>query len=104
MSEATIGSDYGEIGIDFNPAKYKTPAGAAKALYKVLLKLNRDYGFSDEEVILMNPERAEQYSGSKAWAVVWEAGPYEWATGAYFPSAKGWSAEPYYSFDLHFYK
>tara|TARA_R110000796_G_scaffold1721_1_gene7096 strand:- start:748 stop:1062 length:315 start_codon:yes stop_codon:yes gene_type:complete len=104
MSKSTIGSDYGEIEIDFDPAKYKTPAGAAKALYKVLSKINKEYGLKDTEIMLMNPERAEQYSGSKAWAVVWEAGPYEWALGAYFPNARGWSAEPYYSFDLHFYK
>jgi len=104
MSKSTIELYHGEMEIDFDPAKYKTPSGAAKAFYKVLSKINREFGFSETEVILMNPERAEQYSGSKAWAVVWEAGPYEWALGAYFPKARGWSAEPYYSFDLHFYK
>ena len=95
--------------IDFKPDNYKTAAGAAKALYSELVKLAVDLGQRESEVMLMNPERTEQYSGYRQWAVVWEAGPYEWAIPASIEIAGAWgvtknnvSVEPYYSFDLHF--
>lgn len=104
MDKVVIGSN-SNIEINFDPSKYKTPASAAKAFYRAIAKLNKKYGLNENEVILMNPKRAEEYSGIKAWAVVWEAGPYEWAIEASFEVYGPWGhAEPYYSFDLHFFK
>jgi hypothetical protein len=89
--------------IDFKPENYKTAAGAAKALYSKLAKLAVDIGQRESEVMLMNPERTEQYSGYRQWAVVWEAGPYQWAIPASMEIGGRFGyTEPYYSFDLHF--
>ena len=105
MEKTTIETEYGKVNLDFDPAKYKSVAGAAKAFYKPLCKLAGDIGQSADEIMLMNPERTRQYSGYKQWCVVWESGPYEWACTASFEVQGPWGhTEPYYSFDLHFYQ
>jgi len=90
--------------IDFDPKKYKTCAGAAKALFKALCKRAADEGQKPEmEVAIWTPEENFERSGTKAWRVSWEAGPFEWAIGASFEITGPWGyAEPYYSFDLEF--
>lgn len=97
-------------------SRYKTAAGAAKALHKYLVET------FDANAKLYRPENNPR--ATNAWAVSWEEGPYEWAmritagesiTSGEFgqygtkPSITGfyeqsnWIAEPYYSFDLQFY-
>ena len=102
-----IGTEVGPIEIDFDPKKYKTKAGAAKALYKALCKLSKDFGQNpDYEVQLYSPEQSKERGYTSGWQVVWESGPFEWAITASFYvqnySNGGWYTEPYYSFDLCF--
>ena len=102
-----IQTEVGPLGLDFDASKFKTKAGAAKALYKALCKLAKDMGQdSDIEVRLYTPEQSFARGYTTGWQVQWESGPYEWAIGASFQvenySGGGWYTEPYYSFDLCF--
>lgn len=96
--------------IDFDPEKYTTHEDAAKALREALIKYAvESYGFTQDlaesEISCWPPERTKQYSGYEAWCVVWESGPFEWATGMSMQIQGPWGyCEPYYSFDLHFTK
>ena len=88
---------------DFKPEDYATKEEAAKALYESVKKLAVKMGQDESEVSLFDPDRTVQYSGERAWCVVWEAGPYQWAIGASMSISGPWGfTEPYYSFDLHF--
>jgi hypothetical protein len=102
-----IKTEEGSFSIDFEPSRYKTPAGAAKALYRSLIKLNMKWGVPEEsakkEVLLLSPERSSSLGYGRLWRVMWESGPYEWAVWASFAiHSDGWYTEPYYSFDLGF--
>jgi hypothetical protein len=102
-------TEYGSIELNFEPSKYKTPAGAAKAFYKALLELQKGWGNSEEyarkETLLLTPERSEALGYGRCWRVMWESGPFEWAIPASFEAhGSGWYTEPYYSFDLGFYE
>ena len=101
-----IQTEVGPLGLDFDAAKFKTKAGAAKALYKALCKLAKAMGQDpDIEVSLYTPEQSFARGYTTGWQVQWEAGPYQWAIGASFQVANhkaGWYTEPYYSFDLCF--
>jgi hypothetical protein len=102
----------------------KTPAGAAKQLYKELCTIAVGIGQDPSEIAINRPADA-MFGG---WEVVWECGPYEWAVVASLggdifeeelqgtlyrntPTFKGlvatkgkrWFAEPGYSFSLGFY-
>jgi len=94
--------------IDFDPEKYKSHETAANALYEALVKFAvKSYGMTEElarnEIHCWPPERTEQYSGTRAWCVVWESGPFEWSIGMSMQLRGPWGyCEPYYSFDLHF--
>ena len=104
---------------------HKTPEGAAKALHQFLVKLVRSAGGLASEVVLLTPERGEEIGVGKAWRVMWEDGPFEWGVcvslgGRLHESdynyayngtpeikvlgSSNWCAEPYYSFDIGFYK
>lgn len=82
---------------------YKSPAGAAKAVYAECRLYAAQAGMKpDVEVQIYKPGE-DRFSGqTKCWAVCFEAGPYEWAVEASMAGGKV-HAEPYYSFDLHFY-
>ena len=73
-------TEVGPIEIGFDPTKYKTKAGAAKAFYKALCKFAKEvYGQNpDIEIFIDNPEESEARGYGKNWRVCWEAGPYEW--------------------------
>jgi len=59
--------------------KYKTAAGAAKALHKHICELAVKMGQKPEiEVTLFTPEKGEKMGYGKSWRVMWEAGPYQW--------------------------
>jgi len=91
--------------LDFDPGKYKTCAGAAKALYKALCKRAKAEGMDpDVEVKIYTPKETLEWGmGYACWRVVWEAGPFEWAIGASFAITGPWGyTEPHYSFDLCF--
>ena len=103
-----IETEVGPIEIGFDPKKYKTKAGAAKAFHKALCKFCKEvYGQNpDIEIFIDSPEESQARGYGKNWRVCWEGGPYEWSIGAsmqvqnYFKG--GWYTEPYYSFDLCF--
>lgn len=100
-------TEYGKIKIDFDPTKYKSAAGAAKALYKALRKVSKEvFGQNPRwELFIHNPDQSAAHGFGKSWRVCWESGPFEWAIPASFEcSGKGWYTEPYYSFDLCFYE
>tara|TARA_R110000796_G_scaffold31026_1_gene82580 strand:+ start:549 stop:872 length:324 start_codon:yes stop_codon:yes gene_type:complete len=96
----------GDMHLDWDPASYKTKAGAAKALYKALCKWAKDVGMNpDMEVAIWTPKQRKAHGRESNWAVSLEAGPYEWAIFAsmQIPSNCKWGyVEPYYSFDLEF--
>lgn len=108
-----------------NLYKYKTPGGAAKALYKYLVELANESEYDGKrEVFIRTPEESDLNGNGPYWHVSWESGPFEWASkvsgggsiyGGYNnpPEIKlfdddwkgngRWHVEPYYSFDLFFY-
>jgi hypothetical protein len=114
-------------------SKYKSAAGAAKALYTLVCEKAEATGMDpDIECRLMTPEEGVANGFGKEWRVMWEAGPYEWGVGMAgssvfsFPEwetryvgaydgkgdpdvvgigdGKGWYLEPYYGFDVGFAK
>lgn len=110
MSKINYHSEFGPMQIDFDPSKYKTAAGAAKAFHKVLTDLAKSIGCSPEYVYLWNPkETAERREHSNSWCVCWDEGCFEWAVGTSdeINHERGfcdWYAQPYYSFDMCFVK
>lgn len=94
------------LQLDFDPSQHTTQAGAAKALYKALCKLEREIGGNpDTEVHIYSPEQSKERGYTTGWQVVWESGPYQWAIAASTAICNheaGWYTEPYYSFDLCF--
>ena len=104
-----IQTDCEVMKLNFNPAKYKTQAGAAKAFHKALCKFAKEvYGqVPDVEIHLHNPEQSKERGYGPSWRVSWEAGPFEWgiyASQQVFNYEAGWYTEPYYSFDVCFAK
>ena len=100
------GNTISTLDVEFDPLKYKTKAGAAKALYKALCETSKKFGHDPAwEVHLMAPKKSSEMGYGNNWRVSWEAGPYQWAIGTSFQvcnHAAGWYTEPYYSFDLCF--
>jgi len=85
----------------------RTPKGAAAELRRILLAHAHRTGCSrpESEVSdLRNPKEQARYT-MRAWAAMWESGPYDWGSIVSFllAGAKYWIAEPYYSFDVHFF-
>jgi len=100
-----IRSDEGCFTVDFDPTKYKTKAGAAKAFHKALAKTVKEFGMNpDVETFIKTPEESEKAGYGRGWTVSWESGPYEWAIDASWKvqNSPTWYTEPYYSFDLCF--
>jgi hypothetical protein len=85
MAEA-FGVDTDDVEVDVDvtvPDKvdvsgYKTAAGAAKKTAEALREHADSMGYNPDNVVLY--DREDQYQGYDAWAVVWEGGPYNWAT------------------------
>ena len=94
----------GVFNLKFEPSRYKTEAGAAKAFFKALCILARDLGYPDGEVILQNPERSKECGYGNNWRVSWEGGLYGWGVSASLNGlcSDSWYTEPYYSFDVCF--
>lgn len=84
--------------------QYKSPAGAAKAVYKVLVEYAQSCGMDPNmEVSIRTPEENLSFGFHKCWYVGFEAGDYQWAIASSFTLASDhWYTEPYYSFDLNF--
>lgn len=102
-------TEYGNLKIDFDPAKYKSAAGAAKALHKALCKVSKEvFGQNpDIELFIHNPAQSAAHGFGNNWRVCWESGPFEWAISASCECRAddfSWHTEPYYSFDLCFYQ
>lgn len=104
-----------------------TPAGAAKKLYKFIREKSKESGQNpDIETGLFTPEQTEKLGYGKAWMVMWESGPFEWAVSltlggsmyqgemndysytkppeVLLSGAEKYIAEPYHRFDIGFYK
>lgn len=106
-TKTIIRTDEGTLTLDFDPAAHKTAEAAAKALYEALLPKVRAAGQTpDYELAIRTPDETPRYlvGGYRAWWVVWEAGPFDWAINASFRLHRPeWWTEPYYGFDLLFY-
>lgn len=87
-------------------SEHKTPAGAAKAVYRECRLFAAQVGMKpDIEVAIKKPGEPRHHDHTDCWSVVFEAGPYDWAVEASLNVGKGAVyVEPYYSFDLNFYK
>lgn len=111
-------------------SKYKTAAGAAKAVHRFIVEgIKREMEWHEKEgltyrgpdlkyVILRRPDDADETWARGAWHVLWEEGPYEWAVCRYSGIAseegygacgdkiigdpQGGYAEPGFSFSLVF--
>ena len=67
----------GTMFIDWDPAAYKTKAGAAKGLYKALCDWCRKVGMKPEyEVHIKTPEQRKAHGYGENWHVSFEAGPF----------------------------
>lgn len=99
-----INTGEGTMWLNYEPTKYRTKAGAAKALYKALRKVCKSWGLDpDIELFIDTPEESEARGYGKNWRVCWESGPYEWAINASWQITGPWGyTEPYFSFDLCF--
>jgi hypothetical protein len=89
-----------------NAINAETPEDAAKAVYEVCVKAATEWGMKpDVEVSLRRPGDPRHHDAIDCWAVIFEAGPYQWAVTASLsvPLPSKVLAEPYYSFDLCFY-
>tara|TARA_R110002012_G_scaffold2918_1_gene13964 strand:- start:8 stop:322 length:315 start_codon:yes stop_codon:yes gene_type:complete len=97
-------TDEGVFTLDFEPSRYKTEGGAAKAFFKALCILAHDLGYPDGEVILQTPERSDKCGYGKNWRVSWEGGLYGWGVSASLGGlwSDNWYTEPYHSFDVCF--
>jgi hypothetical protein len=100
-----INTPEGQLNLRWEPAKYKTQAAAAKALYKELQRQCKlTFGSSDGEVWIKSPEESEQHGYvGRAWHVCWESGPYDWGVCT-FASGDWGHCETYWGFDLAFYE
>ena len=86
----------------FDPAQHTTKESAAKALYESLRKLAEMHGMNpDTEVCIRTPDETEEQGYGRFWWVMWEAGPYMWASSAYFGGTWGY-CETYWGFDCQF--
>jgi hypothetical protein len=99
--------EQGHLPIKFDPTKYKTASGAAKAFHRALCELSRELGQKPEiEILLCTPERSQELGTGRCWRVIWESGPFEWGVAMSINNLfrRGyWYTEPYYSFDVCFY-
>lgn len=98
---------------------------AARTLYEFLQDYAAEMDMNPGAIQLYPPDAAaKRRDGHANWTVAWEGGPYEWATQLTseesmfraelnrpfgtepqvvgFYSNTGWTAEPYYSFDIQF--
>ena len=100
-----IYSPEGNFNINWNPAKYKTKGGAAKALYKELCRICKLQGADPKwEVWIKSPIESTAHGYvQNAWHVCWESGPYDWAINV-FASADWGHCVTYWGFDLAFYE
>lgn len=82
-----------------------TAAQAAKACHAVLREVAQAAGQSpDLETFIRKPGEERHYGDTRCWAVVWEAGPHDWAVTASMAITHAHKlVEPYYGFDLMFY-
>jgi len=94
--------EYGDLEVDFDPSKYKTKAGAAKAFHAALTKLaTGPFGHAPTELALFTPAQSEEMGYGRFWHVMWEAGPWSWAINTFVEGPWGY-CEPYYSFSVQF--
>jgi hypothetical protein len=86
-------------------SKAATPAQAALDTYEVCCKAAESWGMNPLiEVGIKKPGEPRHFDDDSCYAVVFEAGPYEWAVAASLnvDTSSKVLAEPYYSFDLCF--
>lgn len=72
--------------------KTKTVAAGAKKCHEYLLKIAKVIGCGELDLPkLWTPQKTAEMGYGKAWAIVWEGGPYEWAIN--FGMAPIWAGE-----------
>lgn len=98
-------SEEGNFELRWEPKKYKTQAGAAKALYKALCAQCKALGMDPKhEVWIKSPSESMDHGYvSSAWHVCWESGPFDWAVSVFAHGEWG-HCETYWGFDLAFYE
>ena len=96
-------------------SSFDDPGEAAKAVHARLREEAKAMGFDpDIEIFIKNPAETLAHGYGENWMVSWECGDWEWAVAAAmgvpthgvvnsFRGSGSVYAEPYYSFDLHFY-
>lgn len=88
--------------INFDPSKYTSREGAAKAMHKALQEFAEKYSGYSDNVYLWAPDVAEtSMTGYKAWTICWEEGPFEWSISTEVSGPWGY-CEPYNGFILTF--
>lgn len=101
-----MGFTTAEINSMWRIRNRKTAKGAASSLRRVLARAATRMGTNVEQEFapLRTPDEQARYT-SRTWAVMWESGPHDWGTIASFllSGSEHFIAEPYYSFDVHFW-
>lgn len=101
-----MGFTAAEIRRIWNTRNRTTAKGAASHLRRVIVSAATRMGSNAEQEVAAEKSPAEQARfTSRAYAAMWESGPYEWGTIVSFLlcGAEHWTAEPHYSFDVHFF-
>lgn len=83
------------------------PEQVARTVYKACRDFARETGMKPEiECDMRGPAEQRHIPKANGWTVVFEAGPYDWAIDASMEiiALTGLSVEPYYGFDLTFYR
>lgn len=83
------------------------PEAVAKAVDKACRDFARAVGMNPEcECDFTEPGAQRHIPAANGWTVVFEAGPHDWAIDASMEiiGATGLLCEPYYGFDLTFYR
>lgn len=84
----------------------RDPEAVARAVHAACLEYANGVGMLESEVAFAEPGAQVHIRPQNGWTVVFEAGPYDWGVDlSFFLIERGASlCEPYYGFDLTFYR
>jgi hypothetical protein len=85
----------------------RSPEQLARCVDKVCRDFARETGMDpDIECAFHEPHQQGHIPAANGWTVVFEAGPHDWAVDVSMAliSCTGVTVEPYYGFDLTFYR
>jgi hypothetical protein len=108
MNETQVFVDRIMTGLRALPADGRTnPERLARAVDKTCRDFARETGMNpDIECAFHEPGQQRHIPKADGWTVVFEAGPYDWAVEVSMEiiALTGLSCEPYFGFDLTFYR